>query len=163
MPTLDENLIRLQNAKTAIANAITAKGGSVSANDGLEEFPQAILSLAGQSGTIVPSNIKGLVDPNTTAYELARLVDAKIDIGNAITAKGGTVGANDGLEEFATDIDTIQTTHTYGYHVDSSISDPSNAVTYVADAVGMTPAKMDTSSFSYGSWEMRFSYQNHVY
>ena len=108
MPTLDENLVRLQNAKTAIANAITAKGGSVRANDGFEEFPQAILSLAGQSGTIVPSNVKNSVEPGTTAYNLARLVDAKIDIGNAITAKGGTVGTNDGLEEFASDIDTIQ-------------------------------------------------------
>lgn len=155
MPTLDENLIRLQNAKTAIANAITAKGGSVSSNDGLEEFPQAILSLAGQSGTIVPSNIKGLVDPNTTAYNLARLVDAKIDIGNAITAKGGTVGANDGLEEFATDIDTIQSSKIYGFHISSSVSDPSNAVTYLEDAVGKTPAGMNYTSgtFSYGSWD----------
>ena len=154
MPTLSENLARLQNAKTAIANAITAKGGTVSANDGLEEFPQAILSLAGQSGTIVPSNIKGLVDPNTTAYELARLVDAKIDIGNAITAKGGTVCANDGLEEFATAIDTIQSQKIYGFHISSSVSDPSNAVTYLEDAVGKTPAGMNYSTgvFSYGSW-----------
>lgn len=155
MPTLDENLIRLQNAKTAIANAITAKGGSVSANDGFEEFPQAILSLAGQSGTIVPSNVKNSVEPGTTAYNLARLVDAKIDIGNAITAKGGTVGTNDGLEEFATDIDTIQSQKIYGFHIDSSKSDPSNAVTYLEDAVGKTPAGMNYTSgtFSYGSWD----------
>lgn len=154
MPTLDENLIRLQNAKTAIANAITAKGGSVSANDGFEEFPQAILSLAGQSGTIVPSNVKNSVEPGTTAYNLARLIDAKIDIGNAITAKGGTVGINDGLEEFATDIDTIQSQKIYGFHINSSVSDPSNAVTYLEDAVGKTPAGMNYSTgvFSYGSW-----------
>lgn len=154
MPTLDENLVRLQNAKTAIANAITAKGGSVSANDGFEEFPQAILSLAGQSGTIVPSNVKNSVEPGTTAYNLARLVDAKIDIGNAITAKGGTVGTNDGLEEFASDIDTIQTQKIYGFHINSSVSDPSNAVTYLADAVGKTHAGMNYSTgvFSYGSW-----------
>ncbi|MEE0874241.1 MAG: hypothetical protein UIH27_12380 [Ruminococcus sp.] len=155
MPTLDENLIRLQNAKTAIANAITAKGGTVGANDGLEEFPQAILSLAGQSGTIVPSNVKNSVEPGTTAYNLARLVDAKIDIGNAIAAKGGTVGANDGLEEFATDIDTIQSQKIYGFHINSSVSDPSKAVTYLEDAVGKTPASMNYTSgtFSYGSWD----------
>lgn len=154
MPTLDENLVRLQNAKTAIANAITAKGGSVSANDGFEEFPQAILSLAGQSGTIVPSNVKNSVEPGTTAYNLARLVDAKIDIGNAITAKGGTVGTNDGLEEFASDIDTIQTQKIYGFHINSSVSDPATAVTYLEDAVGKTPAGMNYSTgvFSYGSW-----------
>lgn len=45
--------------------------------------------------------------PNTIAENLQRLIDAKEDIADAIIAKGGTVGANDGLEEFATDIATI--------------------------------------------------------
>ena len=45
--------------------------------------------------------------PNTIAENLQRLIDAKEDIADAITAKGGTVGANDGLEEFASDIATI--------------------------------------------------------
>lgn len=44
---------------------------------------------------------------HTIAENLTRLVTAKTAIGSAITAKGGTVGANDGLEEFATDIGTI--------------------------------------------------------
>ena len=42
----------------------------------------------------------------------------------------------------------------YGFHINSGESDPSAAVTYLADAVGMVPAKMDyaNSKFSYGSW-----------
>lgn len=44
---------------------------------------------------------------HTIAENLTRLQNAKTAIGNAITAKGGTVGANDGLEDFATDIATI--------------------------------------------------------
>lgn len=40
--TIAENLQRLVDAKTAIANAITAKGGTVAQGDGLEEFPTAI-------------------------------------------------------------------------------------------------------------------------
>lgn len=44
----------------------------------------------------------------------------------------------------------------YGFHVDSSISDPSNAVTYVLDAIGMTPAGMGKDSFDYGSWADAF-------
>ena len=44
---------------------------------------------------------------HTIAENLTRLQNATTAIGNAITAKGGTVGANDGLEEFAADIDTI--------------------------------------------------------
>lgn len=155
MSSIAQNLTRLQAAKSDIKDAINAKGGTLTDNDGFEDFPQAILDLAGQSGTITPSNIKSQVQQGTVAYNLARLVDAKIDIGNAIAAKGGTVGANDGLEEFATDIDTIQSQKIYGFHISSSVSDPSNAVTYLEDAVGKTPAGMNYTSgaFSYGSWD----------
>lgn len=45
--------------------------------------------------------------PNTIAQNLQRLIDAKIAIANAITAKGGTVGESDGLEDFASDIESI--------------------------------------------------------
>ena len=44
---------------------------------------------------------------HTIKENLQRLKDVKSAIGNAITAKGGTVGATDGLEEFAADIATI--------------------------------------------------------
>ena len=40
----------------------------------------------------------------------------------------------------------------YTYHVNPNESDPEDAVTYLDDATGLTPAKMGTSSFSYGSW-----------
>lgn len=46
---------------------------------------------------------------HTIAENLQRLVDAKTAIGNAITAKGGTVGQDDGLEEFAAAINGIST------------------------------------------------------
>lgn len=43
----------------------------------------------------------------------------------------------------------------YGFKIDKSISDPSNAVIYTHDAVTMTPAGMDFTNgvFNYGSWE----------
>ncbi len=46
----------------------------------------------------------------------------------------------------------------YGFHIDSNESDPDAAVTYLKDAVGMTPAKMDYTNgvFDYGSWEDAF-------
>ena len=40
---------------------------------------------------------------------LEKLVAAKNAIAAAIAAKGGTVGANDGFDEFASDIATIPT------------------------------------------------------
>ena len=46
----------------------------------------------------------------------------------------------------------------YAFHIDGSESDPSEMVTYLEDAVGMTPAKMDyvNGKFDYGSWENVF-------
>ncbi len=46
----------------------------------------------------------------------------------------------------------------YGFHVDPSESDPEARVTYLEDAVGMTPAYMDFTNgkFNYGSWENAF-------
>ena len=46
--TIAENLTRLQNAKTAIGNAITAKGGTVASGDGLENFPSDIATITNQ-------------------------------------------------------------------------------------------------------------------
>lgn len=50
MPTLEENVNRVKAAKTAIGNAITAKGGTVGVNDGLEDFAADIASI--QSGGV---------------------------------------------------------------------------------------------------------------
>jgi len=44
----------------------------------------------------------------------------------------------------------------YGWHVDPDISDSLNAVTYLEDAIGMTPASMGSTTFNYGSWENAF-------
>lgn len=44
----------------------------------------------------------------------------------------------------------------YGWHVDSTESNPSAAVTYLLDATGKTPASMGASTFNYGSWADAF-------
>lgn len=46
----------------------------------------------------------------------------------------------------------------YGFHIDSTESDPEDCITYLEDAVGMVPAKMNygTGKFDYGSWEHAF-------
>lgn len=50
MPTLEENVNRVKAAKTAIGNAITAKGGTVGANDGLEDFASDIATIPSGGG-----------------------------------------------------------------------------------------------------------------
>ena len=46
----------------------------------------------------------------------------------------------------------------YGFHIDATESDPEDCITYLADAVGMTPAYMDFTNdvFQWGSWRDAF-------
>lgn len=71
---------------------------------------------------------------NSTGLSIARGLDR---IASAISDKHGTI---------------------YGFHIDSGESDPAAAVTYLKDAVGMTPAAMDYTSgqFNWGSWRDAF-------
>ncbi|MBQ1434245.1 MAG: hypothetical protein IIZ09_14215 [Ruminococcus sp.] len=44
----------------------------------------------------------------------------------------------------------------YGIRIDPDTADPYNRVTYLEDAVGMTPANMGATAFDYGSWAGAF-------
>ena len=63
---------------------------------------------------------------NTISQNLTRLQNAQTNIKNAILDKGGTVGLNDGFEEFSADINTIPT------------SSPTFAFLYVTTESGVT-------------------------
>ena len=78
--TIAENLTRLQNAKTAIGNAITAKGGTVSSGDGLEDFASDIATIpSGGGGGSQPRkdvnfyDYDGTIVNSYTASEFANL------------------------------------------------------------------------------------------
>lgn len=49
--TIEQNLQRLVNAKSAISEAITAKGGTVSIGDGFEDFPSDIATIPSGGGS----------------------------------------------------------------------------------------------------------------
>lgn len=63
--------------------------------------------------------------------------EAVLSIASAIEAKSGVI---------------------YAFHIDGAEGDPASKITYLKDAVGMKPAKMDYSAgkFDYGSWEDAF-------
>ena len=65
---------------------------------------------------------------------------------------------NSAITNVNTRVDKLVESVCYGFHIDGNESNPSDMVTYLADAVGMTPAKMDyaNSKFDYGSWEDAF-------
>lgn len=69
---------------------------------------------------------------HTIAENLSRLVTAKTDIANAITTMGGTVGENDGFEEFPADIVTIP--RGGGAHLNSATIQIRNGVSSESDA-----------------------------
>ena len=81
--------------------------------------------------------------------------------GNATSA---TKATNDGdgnniAETYATKEELNRKFGTvYSFHINGNESSPSNAVTYLDDAVGMTPAYMDfvNDKFNYGSWANAF-------
>ena len=77
--TISENLQRLQTARTAIGNAITAKGGTVNSGDGLEEYATDIATIPSGGSVSVPSkdvnfyDYDGTIVASYTASEFAEL------------------------------------------------------------------------------------------
>lgn len=52
--------------------------------------------------------------------------------------------------------DKPQVRYIYGFHIDPTNTDCANAVTYLEDAIGKTPAAMGSDEFSYGDWADAF-------
>lgn len=72
-----------------------------------------------------------------------------------IIQNGAYSAADDGADGYSKVVVDVQTVR-YGWHVDPSESDPSDCISYLADAIGATPAAMGASTFSYGSWAGAF-------
>ena len=71
----------------------------------------------------------------------------------SITANGTYDATDDSLKGYSSvSVDVNQ--GVYGFHINGNESDPSARVTYLADAIGATPAHMDYENnvFDYGSW-----------
>ena len=103
---------------------------------------------------LTPQQIQMLENTNTiyTDYE-GDTITIEYQPNNAI---GEAVRvAEENYETRVSLLESRNTAKVYGFHISSTESDPSAKVTYLADAVGMTPAKMNfsTGKFDYGSWE----------
>ena len=88
MSTIAQNLTALQNAKAAIASAITGKGGTLGAGDGFADFASAILAIP--TGSADPGS-----DPGSGGITLPTLTTpasaGDIAIGKEAIAANGTV------------------------------------------------------------------------
>ncbi|MDO5328997.1 MAG: hypothetical protein Q4E88_02700 [Coriobacteriia bacterium] len=94
-------------------------------------------------------------------------IDISLPVGNEYTiicsnVSGCSAPFNEHITGVGGDIDLkmkyFDRPGIYGFHVNGSEADPAQAVTYLLDAIGATPAHMDfqTGIFNYGSWEDAF-------
>lgn len=74
------------------------------------------------------------------------------------TNVGSMIGVDEVLEEASTStisfLEVIARPRIYGFRIDKNDTNPDTRVTYMYDAIGMTPAYMNftTHEFNYGSW-----------
>ena len=88
--------------------------------------------------------------------DLQELKDSHVELTQAEYDALGNEKYSDDKEYFITDANIDDPTYIYGFHIDPDESDSSDCVTYLEDAVGMTPASMGSTTFNYGSWQNVF-------
>jgi len=75
--SVSDKISRLNTAKTNIANAITAKGGTVQSGDGFEDFAAEITAIP--SGGVTPSGTVYCYE-NNTSYDVTNYAAAEISV-----------------------------------------------------------------------------------
>lgn len=135
--TIAQNLIRLQNAKYAIANAITAKGGAVTTGDGFEDFASDIATIPSGQPSYVSSGLQFISTELTGARQGTQ----------------GKIAAADYSSGYTLEVAFIATSappNTYGRLFEIRESSSSNAATK-SDLIAL-----DTNKYELiinGSWE----------
>lgn len=109
--TIAENLARLQAAKTAIGNAIVAKGGTVNSGDGLEEYPADIASIETAELTSISITVNGVYDTGSTTSGYNH-VDVNVPNTYSSSDEGKVVSNRQLIPQIAKP-DTIITNNTY--------------------------------------------------
>lgn len=109
--TIAENLARLQAAKTAIGNAIVAKGGTVNSGDGLEEYPTDIASIETAELTSISITANGVYDTGSTTSGYNH-VDVNVPNTYSSSDEGKVVSNGQLIPQIAKP-DTIITNNTY--------------------------------------------------
>lgn len=109
--TIAENLARLQAAKTAIGNAIVAKGGTVNSGDGLEEYPTDIASIETAELTSISITENGVYDTGSTTSGY-NYVDVNVPNTYSSSDEGKVVSNRQLISQIAKP-DTIIANNTY--------------------------------------------------
>ena len=142
------------NAQAAADALIAAQAAGSAAQAAQGDATSALSGLTGKVDKVAG---KGLSENDYTSEDKAK-VDAIQTISAHSEYAGGTKIGSVTIDGVETDFYTPHVSHIYGFHIDGAESVPSAKITYLADAVGMTPAHMDYTNdvFDYGSWENAF-------
>jgi len=147
------------NEDKAIVGGVTAAladkvdkvaGKSLSSNDFTDAYKTAI----GDNTTAI-SGIKNGEEINSFGGVESALALKQNATDNSLDTEAKTiVGA---INELECDIKLLKGT-IYAFHINGAEGDPASKVTYLKDAIGMRPAKMDYTNgvFDYGSWKDAF-------
>jgi len=158
-------LIEIDTGKRYLYDALSCQWNEFSQGGGGGDYVLPTMSPTTKGGATVGEGLTMDGTALSVDYSEVASVDA-LEEATALSPTGGIVSTQDGL---AIDTDVIATREyvdsrinargtVYGFHVDSNESDSTACVTYLADALGMTPAHMDYANqrFDYGSWENAF-------
>jgi hypothetical protein len=156
------NGIEAQANKTVVDNALSSSSENPVQNKVINS------ALANKADT---SDLTDLADNVSDIDNRVDVIEEQLDhevVDNALSSSSENPVQNkvinsaldnitDTVSDIANRVDVIEErldheTVVYGWHVDPDESDPADAITYLKDAVGMTPAAMGASTFSYGSW-----------
>ena len=143
--------VNAQAAADALAAAQEA-GSAAQAAQG-----DATSALSGLTGKVDKETGKGLSTNDYTSEDKAKVAAIQTVSASSKYAGGTEIGSVT-INDVETKFYTPHVSHIYGFHIDGAESVPSAKITYLADAVGMTPAHMDYTNdvFDYGSWENAF-------
>lgn len=175
--TVDAGQIEIHSSVDSVngqTGAVVLDAEDVGALPDNTPIPSKTSDLTNDSGFATTSDVSTALADYTKTADLTTLLAAKQDtltFDNAPTensnnpVKSGGVYAQiqtltSDLANLEDDVEDIKKRIgiCYGFEIDGSESNPSSAVTYIADAVGFTPAAMNygTNAFDYGSWEDAF-------
>ena len=100
------------------------------------------------------TSVDNILDGISVAKKAEKDKDGN-DITTTYATKAEMTTADNNLQA---QIDELMGRKVFGIHINGALSDPDSMVTYLEDAVGMTPAHMDFANdvFDYGSWENAF-------
>lgn len=137
--TIADNLTRLQTARTAIATAITTKGGTVAEGAGLEDFPTAIGTIpSGGGSTLITKSITSNGTYNASSDDADGYSSVTVTVPNTYTAGDeGKVVSSGALVAQTARPDTITVNGSY-------ITTNYNSVTVNVQA--QTPTPLGTTS-----------------